>query len=423
MQQAVSPLPPPAGGRAEGLTLREAVQMAIAWHPSIGEALGQLYQQGEEVNIARSGYFPQISAGITTERRSSTNGSEDAFTLSASQMLYDFGRVSNSVDAASFGVERDQARVWIAMDTLARDTAQAVIEAQRFETMIAIANEQVAGLEELQGLATTRSELGASTRSDQIQAQSRVEGAVATLQQMQAQREVWLNTVQSLTGQSGPVQVANTFPEELTQSCALASDDFDNVPELLAAQAQGAEAQAIIAQTQSAYFPTLSLDAGFSQFLNQPNFQDDDNDVTIRLNLSSNLYQGGATSARRRAADFGLQTAQAARDSVLLDLSRNLREARSQTDNLARQFDTLEARARSISETQALYRQQYLALGTRSLLDLLNAEQEIHQSRFDQANTRYDLYRLQIDCLYNVADIRPAFGLNDAIVQGVSLIP
>lgn len=143
----------------------------------------------------------------------------------------------------------------------------------------------------------------------------------------------------------------------------------------------------------------------------------------MRVNLSSNLYQGGATSARRRAADYSLQASQAAKDAAYLSLSRSLREAKEQTASFGLRLVTLDARARSIRDTQQLYRQQYLSLGTRSLLDLLNAEQEIHQSRFDQENTRYDLYRLQIDCLYSSADIRDAFGLEDSMVQGVSVSP
>ncbi len=418
---AASSTPSSATGQG-GMSILEAVQRTIAWHPTIGEALGRLYQQGEQVSVARSGYYPQVSAGVTTERRSSTGRSEDAVTVSASQMLYDFGRVSSQVDAASFGVNRDQARVWLAMDQLARDAAQAAIEVQRYQALLDIAREQIAGLTDIQKLAARRSELGASTRSDEIQAQSRVEAAEATELQIEAQLLTWQNTVRTLVGASGPVTITRDFPEPLTQSCALASEDFDNVPELMVAEAEQAEARAIIAQTQASFFPTVSLDADLNQFLNR-DVAEDDTEVIMRVNLSSNLYQGGATSARRRAADYSLQASQAAKDAAYLSLSRSLREAKEQTASFGLRLVTLDARARSIRDTQQLYRQQYLSLGTRSLLDLLNAEQEIHQSRFDQENTRYDLYRLQIDCLYSSADIRDAFGLEDSMVQGVSVSP
>lgn len=402
--------------------IREAVQRAIAWHPSVTESLGRLYQQNEQVNVARSGYYPQVSAGISTEHRTSTNRSEEAFTVSASQMLYDFGKVASAVEAAGYGVDRDQAGVWLAMDQLARDTAHAAIEVQRYQVMLDIAREQIEGIADIRELAARRSALGASTRSDEVQAQSRLEAAMATELQMQAQLNVWKRVLQNYVGADAPVSVFREFPQELIQACTFASEDFESVPEMMVAEAERAEALASIAQARAAYFPTVSLDAGLSQYLNR-NVDEDDTDLSVRLNLSSSLYQGGATSARRRAADYALQMAEAARDAAYLSLSRSLREAKDQTESFTHRLAILDARARSIVETQELYRHQYLSLGTRSLLDLLNAEQEIHQSRFDQENTRYDLYRLQIDCLYSGAAIREAFGLDDRTVQGVSVQP
>ena len=70
-----------------------------------------------------------------------------------------------------------------------------------------------------------------------------------------------------------------------------------------------------------------------------------------------------------------------------------------------------------------MYGQQYLELGTRPLLDLLNAEQEIHQSRFDLANTEADLRRLQVDCLYSTGALRSAYRIDQSTIQGVEILP
>ena len=67
----------------------------------------------------------------------------------------------------------------------------------------------------------------------------------------------------------------------------------------------------------------------------------------------------------------------------------------------------------SIRATRDLYREQYLQLGTRSLLDLLNAEQEYHSVRFDQAQSFQEQYRLGLQCLYNTDRLRTVFKLED----------
>ena len=118
-----------------------------------------------------------------------------------------------------------------------------------------------------------------------------------------------------------------------------------------------------------------------------------------------------------------MRSAEAALDAARLAIRQGLFEAFTQTASLERSLDSLARRDISISETRDLYRQQYLELGTRTLLDLLNAEQEIHQSRFERQNTISDLRRLQVDCLYNTGMLRDAFALTHEPIQGVEIAP
>ena len=53
-----------ASADADALGLEQAVRLAVDWHPRIGEAIGTLFQQGEGVNVAESGYYPQVTGGI-----------------------------------------------------------------------------------------------------------------------------------------------------------------------------------------------------------------------------------------------------------------------------------------------------------------------------------------------------------------------
>ena len=143
----------------------------------------------------------------------------------------------------------------------------------------------------------------------------------------------------------------------------------------------------------------------------------------VFLNVKMPIYQGGAINARKASAEQALRTAQAASDAARLSVRQGLLEARDQISSLAQRLTTLDFRERSITETKDLYQQQYLELGTRPLLDLLNAEQEIHQARMDRENTSADLRRLKIDCLYNTGGLRTAFHLDNSAIQGVEIQP
>src|SRR5690606_22722157 len=125
------------------------------------------------------------------------------------------------------------------------------------------------------------------------------------------------------------------------------------------------------------------------------------------------LFEGGAISARRSAAGHALRAAEAARDNARLRARQGFLEARDLTRSMSQRLELLDIRQKTIAEARTLYEDQYLALGTRTLLDLLNAEQELYQAIFDKQNTQYDLYLLQIDCLYNSGQIRAALGIDN----------
>ena len=342
-------------------------------------------------------------------------------------MLYDFGKVSSAVDVARARVARSQATILLNIDQVSRDTSYAYIEVQRYKRLLVVAREQIKGIAGIADLAKQRSDMGASTRSDVVQARSREEGARATLQQYQAQYNRWRANLANLVGRAAPFEVNDDFPAQLTESCQGAVPDMNALPGILAAEAQRIEARAQITQARAEGLPTLSLDPSVNQYLDSNYNNDNDNrdrtQVGIFLNLSVPLYQGGATTARTAAATHALTAADSAEDAARLQARQGLYEAQAQTSSLARRLSSLEFRQTTISEARELYGQQYLELGTRPLLDLLNAEQEIHQSRFDLANTVADLRRLQIDCLYSTGSLRTAYQIENSTIQGVEILP
>lgn len=407
------------------LNLTQAVQRAIEWHPMITSATERLNQQSEEISFAKSAYYPQIKTGVKSSYRDSEGRSEEALTVTGSQLLYDFGKVSSRVEAAEYGVEKYQADSLRIIDQLARETAFAATEVQRYQELVKIAGEQVAGVSDLLELSKKRSEMGASTRSDEMQAQSRREAALATELQLVSQLEMWKRTLQNLVGSTVPPEIIPSVVPAMTQACSVNISTLSNVPAVMVAEAQRAEALANIKASNAEFYPTITVDAGAEHYLRDRdrdrgnnNNKRDRNDYTVSLNFNVDLYQGGATTARKRGAEYALRAADAAKDEALLDISRGLQEATTQAATYNQRLTILQSRISSIIDTQNIYKQQYISLGTRTLLDLLNTEQEIHQARMERVNAIQDLQRLNIDCLYNTANLRNAFSINNYSMLG-----
>src|SRR3546814_600986 len=171
------------------LSWAEAVREAVDWHPSVTEAVARLNARTEEVTIAEAGYRPQLSGGIGSGFDNIIGSRwQPRANLSATQMLFDFGKVKSSVDAAEAGSRIGRSDLLLAIDALIRDTSFAVIEIQRDMALERVAADQRASIGGISALVHDRYDVGASTKSDALQAQARVQAADVTLQEIEAKR-------------------------------------------------------------------------------------------------------------------------------------------------------------------------------------------------------------------------------------------
>lgn len=406
------------------LDINQAVHRAVNRHPSIADAIATLAQQGDGIAMARSGYYPQVKAGVGYGDTTHTGTSQTA-TLSASQMLYDFGKVAGSVSNAEAQSRRQQAVVLKQIDQIARQTAEATIDVQRYRLLGRIADEQVSTMERIHAMTQDRAGAGVTSRSDPIQALARVDAARANQLLLRAQYQQALQRLRTLVG--GPV--SGTIGA-LSDNQAAAVDlswrlDTSLLPDVLIAEAerQGAEAQ--LRQAKAGMRPSVSLDAGSTKALSGDNpttYERHGTNNSVSINLTQPLYQGGGLRAQQRAAYNGLEAARQRSEDARLTASDQIRILREQiTGNRAR-LGVLGSRQRGLNESRELYRDQY-KLGTRSILDLLNTEQEYYQALSDVETVRHDLWMGLVGVVDAQGRSREFYGLNNTTVQGMEVLP
>lgn len=402
------------------LTLERAVQRAVEWHPAIAEAHSRLRQQKDAVVEARSGYLPRVGWGIDTGYDAERSGaSSPSVNITGSQVIYDFGKVAGAVSLASAGVDGRKSQVLRAVDDIARDASFATIEIQRNRMLAGIARDQIKDTTSIMTLVRSRTKRGAGTRSDQLQAEARVQAAQSTLLEIEGQLQRWEGVLATLTGSTGRIEVSQEVPGWLASSCSPGQIQWERVPAIMQADSERAAALAQIGLARAEGLPTLSLEGRAGSEL--VGIGSVDPSYRIGLNVSGSLYNGRATASRKSAAVHGLGASKAAAARARVDVQRNLLEASSRIGSMQQLLRSLSGRQSMMRETRDLYRTQYVELGTRTLLDLLNADQELHAARFDATNVEHDLRRLNIDCTYNLGRMREAFSLNGRLIQGVSL--
>ncbi|MDY0959009.1 TolC family protein [Sphingomonas sp. CFBP8993] len=403
------------------VTMQSAMREVLAWHPSITQASATVSARGEDVSIARAGYLPRISAGVGSGYDNRIgNVWRPRPQLSASQMLYDFGKVAGAVESARAGTRIGRADLLLAVDGLVRDTGNDLIEVQRNAALRAIASEQLERIREISALVDKRFAKGATTRSDALQAQSRVAAAEATLTRIEAEQRRWTTGLTYLLGRDTPPMVDPGVPDWLMTSCTRAATvEWSDIPAIMRARAQSDQATAESRRVHAARLPTVALAGDASADMGSP--FSNRSLYNFGLNVSSDVFGGNAVRARIRSADYGVRAAEAAERAARNEVGQELAAAQTQMAGLSQLLDTLAARQDNMVETGKLYRLQYLDMGTRTLVDLLNAEQELQQARFDAVNTTHDLRRLAIECLYYSGRARDDFGLTGTDLGGVTL--
>nr|WP_171304133.1 TolC family protein [Acinetobacter pittii] len=121
-------------------------------------------------------------------------------------------------------------------------------------------------------------------------------------------------------------------------------------------------------------------------------------------------------------ASYAEEAAKSKVNSVYLDVLDQIRTSREQIENKQRQMQVLANRQATTVRTRELYQEQY-KLGTRSLVDLLNAEQAIHSANSELETARYDIYSSIVQYIAATGRSRQAYDLNNISIQGFEVQP
>ncbi|MFC4298942.1 TolC family outer membrane protein [Castellaniella hirudinis] len=428
--------PNPSGASGSPLSMRAAVDQAVNWHPLLRNARGQLLQATQGIETARSGYYPNVSAGVNARNSNHTIGDTDSrherrAEIQISQVLYDFGKVGSEVDQATAASGAARAQVLQTFDQVILNTAAAWIEVSRNEALLKVAREQAEVLATLSQRVQERDEKGAGTSSDTAQARARVDAARAALLTAQSQVRLWRTTLMYWTGSATPPGITGAPAPALAGACRAgaaaltvggAEATLQSSAAVQLAQAQLEVARAGLALADAQMKPTLSLTGSTGRRLGGSDGRDDGRnlDASIMLNFSVPLYQGGRLQSGRQAAGYGVGAARAALDQARLNTSQGWESATLQWLKFSGRLDVQAARQKNMDITRTLYRDQYLQLGTRSLLDLLNAEQEYYASLNDQIESEHEMVRLDAECLYYTGRLRDAFETGGAVARTVA---
>jgi outer membrane protein/adhesin transport system outer membrane protein len=392
---AASSLPSGTPLRAE--TLNDALATAYVNNPTLRAQRAQLRATDEGVPEARAGWLPTVTAdgqaGVGTV--DSGGGAQDlqpAYGLYATQPLYRGGRTTAGVSRANSLVQAERANLASVEQKILLEAATAYMDVARDKTVLDLnaRNERV--LERELKATEDRFRVGELTLTDVAQARARLAGAVASRIQaegnLQGSRAEYLRIIGKAAESPLPPPPLQGLPLSLEET--LAFSDEDN-PDVAAVRHLEQAAQEDIRISRSEMLPSLSLNGQVEhrEDFGSPGSESDSAQVTARLSIP--LYQGGGPDARVRRAK---QVAGQRR----IQLDETQRAVRAQATASWEILAVAQARVTQFEAQVAANKtalegtREQARVGSRILLDVLNAEQELLDAQVSLEVARRDAY-------------------------------
>ncbi len=399
-------------------TMSETVNSVIRTHKSLKAIQENRVTAQQELTRSKAGYGPRLdltaSGGMSNLSDSSTralNKQSNFYGVGQVQLLltqpiWDGFATRSRVRASQGVLDSTTSRVIDNATTLALDGIIAHVDLIWRRITVDLSQDNVATHERILSLTRDREATGADTIANVTQTQGRLINALSTLEDSKASliqgedsytRLTELPVPTSLGPIKQPIKMFSS-PQEIIDYAKT------NNPKIIAYLADVRTAQANKELTESAFYPTINIEAGPSFSTTGYRNTDSEDYWTSGMDVFGtmrwNLFNSGADLAGSKADAARVREARYTANSFLDDLTLQINNSWTDYQTAVTQLSYhLEAIGYNI-QTRDLYMEQFL-IGQRTLLDVLDAESELYNSEIQAVTARaniiisaYTLYAL-----------------------------
>jgi len=389
-------------------TLEETIEAALDSNPDVGVVQANRNAIDQELRQARALYLPSLdlraaagpeySNSVTTRNRTTRAPGSDASTtlmrwesqLTLTQMLFDGFATQSEVDRQLGRVSSAAYRVAETAEFIALDAVEVHLNVLRNQVLVELARENLEQHRTLLGRVSELEREGGGSIADVYQAEARVAAAQSALAtaigNLEDAKALYLSVVGSpadtLVEAVAPLYALPESPEAAAGQASVDS------PTVMIANADIEVAKAELQGSRAGYYPSVDLEIGTSANDNIDGLKGSSVDAQALLVLRYNLFRGGGDIAREREAFQRINEAEEARRQAQRSSEEQARVSYNALVTTQARLEALRARVEAQRDTRDTYAQQF-DLGQRSLLDLLDAENELFSARSDLTTAEY----------------------------------
>ena len=426
-------------------SLEQAVAHTLDTNPDIRIAYSRFKAREEQHNQAWAGYLPNVdvTAGYgyeytdspATRRDSNIRGNRDEelkrgeFGVSIRQLLFDGFYTSSESHRTSYEASAEQWTLYAAAEDIALDVSRVYVNYIHAQQVLELSEKNLNTHKEIYDQIKQRTDQGLGSTADLSQITGRVARAnanvIAAKNNFIDARAQFIRVVEMEPKDLVvPVPDMDMIPKDLSDSIMTANEMN---PVLKAAANDIKAAKYERESSQSNYYPkfTLELDGNLNNDLNG---EDGDtntgqffrsvgghsNNYQAMVRMRYNLYAGGKDLSREKEAAYRITESKETRERAHRQVIEGVNLAWNAYELLGPQKMYIREHVKAAKATQKAYKQQF-NLGQRTLLDLLDTENELFESRksylqaeFDEIIAKYRVMNSNGKLLDSLRVTRPA---------------
>jgi adhesin transport system outer membrane protein len=388
-------------GAAAAETLKEVVTFAIETNPQVVSVAKRRDAADFAIDAARGGYFPRADFLYGKGRERSQNPTTLATTpdwvslnrkqegLIVNQMLFDGFGVKGEVDRRRAISESTAHRVYGTAEEIALQAIEAYLDVLKNRELVAYAKENLAAHQKTFNQVKLRSDKGVGRRADLDQIDARLALAISNMGSAESNLRDAEITYLKVVGKA-PVNltvppVPQNIPRSVDEAVRIGQE---NHPILRSAQADVDAAQAQREIARSFLSPRLELEASYSNNKNIDGLDGPNRDRMLMLWLKWNLFRGGFDYYRLNETGLQINEASEIARNTNRQVESAVRLAYNAFATARDRLPSLERYVKSSDTTRVAYASQF-DIGQRTLLDLLDSENEYLTSRSTYTSAKF----------------------------------
>ncbi len=407
--------------------LTSVTKTAIENNPEVQTQWFSFLEATANQKQARAGYLPSLDLNAAYGKGNREfDGDRGWFNqgqaeIALTQVLFDGYRIKSKVEQGDYAALKRYYDLNAGIEQKALEATQAYLDVQRYRELVGLAEGNFANHQRVYNQVLQRTNQGVGNRADLSQITGRLSLAQTNLMTEQANlndvsarfaRIVGVEPSSNLAPVSVNVALPNNTQELITSA-------YNNNNSLKAALSEMQYARASAQEFKANMYPKLSFVARTGLYQNRNSFDERSNpandkygqDSAVELRLNYNLFNGFADRAAMNAANARVSLSNDLKNKACVDIRQTSTVAYNNVNNYSSQLEWL--------QLVKAYNDQF-DIGRRTLLDVLDSENEAFQANRAYVSAQYDLKIAQFQTLYSMGQLLPALGIQRDNLPAVS---